>query len=87
MSDETNGLLTNPASFDEYLLRTAQRLRARREERVEFIRRAIDKLESLRRTAESLGDGEIVSDLNAKLGVARTMLAELEAAPAPAVSR
>jgi hypothetical protein len=86
MSDETNGLLANRASFDEYFLRTAERLRARWEERVEFIRAAIDRLESLRRTAESLGDAETVSDLNAKLGAARTILAELEAAPAPAVT-
>lgn len=86
MSDDTNGLFGNPASFDEYFLRTAERLRARWEERVAFIRGAIERLERLRRTAESLGDGETVSELNAKLGAARTLLTELEAAPAPAVS-
>lgn len=77
-------IFSDPEAFEDYFTRTAERLQARWEERVRFIRSSLERLQSLRRAAEAVQDSELATDIGAKLKAAEQELADLEAAPVTA---
>jgi hypothetical protein len=78
MELDNHNIFTDPESFEEYFSEVAGRLRARRDERLAFIRTGIERLEKLVPLAEALRDEQTVAELCSQLQSGRDKVRVLE---------
>jgi hypothetical protein len=85
-ADSSSEALADEADLAAYLAGVSERLAARRQERVTFLRGALAQLEAMARQARLLHDEELESSLAQRIAVARSELAALEGTAAGAVN-
>jgi hypothetical protein len=83
MSASAMDIFASPETFEEYCARIAGRIRSRGEERADFLKRSLERLDSLIQMARAVHDVELETELSEQIAAIREEMSELEPGSSP----